>query len=153
MAGKYAKLDKQLLSWLRKNRENVTVAMANQALKITKPTVQRYICRRFSLLEDRGILVCTLKGTTRVCSVTVEPPETFDTPKNQRTWRQNVHASMVTDKIKATSSNQPSVPCATSQEWEAAGGTIERLPSHWDKRAPQNALGAITFLDYISELD
>lgn len=117
MALKYDQLDADLFSWLRRHRRGVTTASAVRALRVTNSTSKRHISRRFSQLEDRGTLVCELQGTTRVCQVIGELPASL--AKKQAG---NDPAEPVNQQIRA----------GDSQEFIAAGGQIERLPSRWD---------------------
>lgn len=114
---KYEQLDADLFSWLRRQRRGITTANAVRALKVTNSTSKRHISRRFSQLEDRGTLVCEIQGTTRVCQVIGELPATLAKKKAA-----NDPAEPVNQQI----------PASDSQEFIAAGGQIERLPSRWD---------------------
>lgn len=139
-----------MLCWLRDNRSNVTTARIINALNITDLPTQRHLSRRFSLLEDKGVLSCTLQGTTRICEVAKDPPDTLHKPKGRQYW-----LTIVPERASEPVSPAPatSISATTSEEFLAAGGRIERLPSHWDKTAPQNAVGIHTLLDLISTLD
>lgn len=139
MAPKYAHVDAALLTWLSNNREGVTTAGAVTALAITDPTTQRHVSRRFTQLEDRGVLRCTLDGTTRVCSVEKDPPETLA----RKRWSQPHPGAPVPPGA--------SIPAADSAAYEAAGGIIERLPSLFDRPARgSQPLGPHTLLDSLS---
>lgn len=143
MAPKYERVDAELFTWLHSNREEVTTATAIAALGVDDPTTQRHISRRFTQLEDRGVLKCTLKGTTRVCTVELDPPTTMARKK----WRQN------TPPAEYTPAPISALHATNSEEFLAKGGTIEKLPSHWDKPATCKGIGIMTFDDLISTLD
>ena len=146
---KYDKVDEALLAWLRENQEAVTTAGAIAALGISCPTTQRHISRRFTLLEDRGALTCHRQGTTRVCTVHVErlPEYLYRGGPNARTWRQRVRAEV------ASTPTSVSIPATNSEEFIAAGGQIERLPSFWDVLPPRRQLGPLTLFDRLTEQD
>lgn len=116
MALKYEKLDTQLCNWLRQNQKGVTTTQAIRALHITDTTAQRHISRRFSQLEDRGVLKCEIVGTTRVCQVIAQVPFLLS---KQRAF------------IGRVVPNSQNIPAANSDEFLAAGGVIERVPSAW----------------------
>lgn len=138
---KYKKLDARVFKWLSKHRSDVTTTKVFKALRITDLVAQRHISRRFTQLEDRGVLSCTLKRTMRVCSVVKEVPKTLAKKK----WAPRPQA--------APPPPIQSIPANDSLEFEQAGGRIEKLPTHWDKPCSQNPLGAFTFTDYINELE
>lgn len=144
MLRKYDQLDSQLFAWLRQIQgvSKATTSGAIEALSVTCSTAQRHISRRFSQLEDRGVLVCSLHGTTRICEVVKDPPETLAKER----WKPKRSAEPVSTK-------SPSIRAANSQEFEAAGGTIQRLPTYWDKPIAAKAIGAMTFQDFLSTLD
>lgn len=142
MSQKYEAFDQKLFAWLRDNRRDVTTAKANQALKAEDSTLQRHVSRRFTQLEDRGVLVCHLEGTTRVCTVQKDPPESL---AKQR-WRP---PSNQQDPLPPAHS----IEAADSIEFEARGGIIEKLPSQWDKKPSCNAVGIISFDHLLASLD
>ena len=143
MPPKYEQVDAQLLAWLDSNRAGATTSLAIQALCITDPTTQRHVSRRFTQLEDKGVLKCRLQGTTRVCSVERNPPTTLA----RKRWQQAAQAA------PAPSAGHSSIPADTSHQFEAAGGRIEKLASPWDKPAPCNSVGIVTFSDFLNTLD
>ena len=160
MARKYDRIDERLLQWLRENPEGATTAAAIEALAVECGTTQRHISRRFSLLEDKGALVCKLHGTTRICSVQLErmPTALHKGGLNNKSWRTRMRAEIddaqgVVAAPALPPSSSPSIRADNSIEFEAAGGHVERLPTSWDKPAPKRQLGPLTFLDYISELE
>lgn len=131
MASKYAKFDLKLFAWLRTNRENITTALIAKTFGITDKTHQRHISRQFTALEDRGVLKCRLEGTTRVCSVDGEVPEDL----TKQPWRRGIHKSIarqLNQEPHIHSSPAQPVVATTSDQFEAAGGTIEKLPTDWD---------------------
>jgi hypothetical protein len=139
MSFKYAKFDRKLFAWLRGIRATngiATTADAILALGVGKnPTLQRHVSRRFTQLEDRGVLVCTLRGTTRLCRIVAEIPDSLA----KQPWRAGI-SKAVSQHLDATGKRSApvqasscSIPAATSDEFLAKGGTIDRLPSHWDK--------------------
>ena len=142
MASKYARFDSNLFAWLRRLRDRdigVTTADAIKALGVTDKARQRHISRRFTQLEDRGVLKCTLHGTTRICTVVAEVPGSLA----KRHWRSMIHADVRNTLSRKTAplnqgASAPSIPARNSAEFEAAGGVIERLPSHWDN-APRGS--------------
>lgn len=140
-ARKYEEFDGRLFAWLHCNRTDVTTSLAIQALGSTGATLERHVSRRFTQLEDRGILKCTLKGTTRVCSVESDPPLTLAS----KPWR--------TPKPVDAPRLPCSIPANDSNQFELAGGTIEKVESHWDKPLAAKAIGALTFTDYVNSLD
>lgn len=144
MRCKYQKLDNQLLSWLHDNRENITTASVALALGISCPTTERHISRRFTHLEDRGVLQCKLQGTMRICSVVKDPPESLAKER----WRPKHN-----EPAKSQDPGQNFIKANDSTSFEAAGGIIERLPSTWDNPAPQRRIGAMTFQDQLTTLD
>jgi hypothetical protein len=128
MALKYEKLDAALFSWLRKHRRGITTASAIHALKVTCPTAKRHVSRRFSQLEDRGTLVCSLDGTTRVCRVEGAMPDTLA--------KQRAH-------IAAIAPANQNIHAADADEFVAAGGEIQRLPSAWDNPEKNRCRGSL----------
>lgn len=159
MARKYDRIDERLLQWLRENPEGATTAAAIEALAVECGTTQRHISRRFSLLEDKGALVCELRGTTRICAVQLErmPTALHKGGLNNKSWRNRIRGD-IDDATGAVTpppppSSHPSIRAENSIEFEAAGGHIERLPTNWGKPAPKRQLGPLTFLDVISELE
>lgn len=129
MTLKYEQLDQEFLSWLRSNRRKVTTSRVLQELKATSTMEKRHLSRRFGQLEDRGTLVCTLVGTTRVCAVVGEVPTTLA----KRKASNDAVAEPVNQHILATN----------SEEFLARGGQIERLPAAWDdpeSNAPKGTL-------------
>lgn len=160
MTRKYDLIDERLLQWLRANPGQATTAAAIEALAVKCTTTQRHISRRFTLLEDKGAIVCELQGTTRVCTVQPDrlPAALHKGGLNNRTWRERIRGDI--DGLHGQhaqhappTSSLPSIPAANSNEFEAAGGHVERLPTSWDKSAPRRQLGPITLLDHLSELD
>lgn len=137
---KYADLDKRVFKWLKKHREGVTTTRIYKALRITDLVAQRHISRRFTQLENKGVLVCKLQRTMRVCVVVEDPPKTL----SKKRWKPQPPPVPIP---------LPSIPANDSTEFEMAGGKIERLPTHWDKPCPQTPLGTFTFLDSINNLD
>ena len=123
MASKYRKLDQKLFAWLRDNRKNATTAGAMKALGITSKLEQRHISRRFTQLEDRSVLRCSLRGTTRVCAVVAEIPASLE----KKRWRPGANL-----KAPPPSAGKP-IPAATSEEFLRQGGIIEKLPSRFDE--------------------
>ena len=156
---KYDALDERLLQWLRENTQEVTTTAAAKALDIKCDIARRHISRRFTILEGIGALVCTLQGKTRVCTVNLErlPPVLHRGGPNNRSWRRQINTAIVNhighSPTPSVPNSQPSIPAKNSQEFEAAGGYIERLPSQWDHEASRRPIGSFTFLDHISELD
>lgn len=127
MALKYDKLDTELFSWLRRQRWGATTAQAITALKVTHSTSRRHISRRFSQLEDRGTLLCELKGTARVCTVIGDLPETLAKTPHKNTAPKPLNQDLL---------------ASNSEEFLAAGGVIEKLSSAWDdpeKNAPRGS--------------
>lgn len=157
MVRKYDQIDERLLQWLREHPEQATTAKAIEALEITDTTTQRHISRRFTLLEDRGVLACSLHGTTRVCTIDVErlPAVLHKGGLNNKTWRSRMRAEIddATGVEAPAPPSSPSIHADNSTEFEAAGGHVERLPSFWNKPLSKRPLGPLTFLDTISELD
>lgn len=159
MTRKYDAIDERLLQWLRENPEGVTTAAAVEALAINCGTTQRHISKRFTLLEDKGALVCSLQGTTRVCTVQPErlPPALHRGGPNNQSWRSRIRTEIdeQTGSVRTPppSSSQPSIPAENSQEFEAAGGHVERLPSYWDRLVPKRQVSPLIILDLLSELD
>lgn len=155
---KYDTTDQRLLSWLRDVSEEITTAHAVDALDIVDPTTQRHISRRFTLLEDRGALRCRLHGTMRICSVDPEklPEHLHKSGPNNRTWRSRIDneiAQCGAQPATDTPVPSPSIPASTSEEFLAAGGTIERLPANWDHPYSSCPLGPTTLLDHLNTLD
>lgn len=138
---KYKELDARVFKWLKRNRTGVTTLRIFKALRITDLTVQRHISRRFSQLEDRGVLVCTLQRTLRVCTVVKDPPKTLAKKK----WRHPAPP--------APPAPSPSIPAANSHEFEQAGGIIQRLETKWGTRPPRTPLGRVTFLEMLHDLE
>lgn len=125
MAGKYAELDKKLFAWLATQQpEEVTTSNAIAALGLTENTEQRHVSRRFSQLEDRGVLTCRLQGTTRFCTVQKELPATL---AKQR-WRPKSSEPL----SASPTSLVKSIPAVNSDEFLAAGGKIDKLDSAWN---------------------
>ena len=124
MANKYRQLDRQLFAWLRDHREDATTAGAVEALGATEKTQQRHISRRFTQLEDRGVLKCTLRGTTRVCVTVAEIPESLE----KQRWRPGINF-----KASPRSPAEKPIQAVDSSEYERLGGTIEKLPSRFDE--------------------
>jgi hypothetical protein len=122
MAGKYRQIDRKLLMWLDHNRVGVTTAKVFDALKIQDETTRRHISRRFTQLEDKGNLVCSLQGTTRICAVSGVLPASMSKHKKWTFGAQN-------------KPQQPgkAIPGTTSDDFIQAGGEIEKLPSCFDK--------------------
>lgn len=147
MVLKYERLDTKLLNWLgehlNQDDQEITTALAAEMLGVSGPTIQRHISRRFSQLEGRGVLVCTLKGTTRVCRVMAQPPTTLAKKK----WQ----ARSVPQTSQPLTGS--SISAENSQEFEAAGGNIERLSNGWNKKQETKSTGIITFSDFLSSLD
>lgn len=139
MAQKYAAFDQKLLGWLAANQKDVTTSQVNQALQADTTTLQRHVSRRFSQLEDRGVLVCRLEGTTRICQVVLPLPDNF----NKKT-----PIRIIEPPLPAVS-----IPAENSSEFEAAGGKIQRLPSTWDRRPTCNAVGLISIDHILAALD
>lgn len=132
MAHKYAKFDRKLFAWLRSVREvKVTTASAAEAVgAAANKTQQRHISRRFTQLEDRGVLKCTLQGTTRICEVVGDIPVSL----SKQPWRKSIAdavARQLNQEPKSTHS-AVSIPATTSEEFLAKGGNMEVLPSRWD---------------------
>ncbi|WP_199097283.1 hypothetical protein [Dyella sp. ASV21] len=117
MALKYDRLDAELFTWLRQNRRGVTTAKAINALGVKCTTAKRHVSRRFSQLEDRGVLVCDIQGTTRVCQVVTDPPATL--------------AKQRVTTASAEPVNQ-NIPASNADEFVALGGRIERIPAAWE---------------------
>ncbi len=148
MARKYDQIDARLLAWLRTAPTEITTAKAIDALGITDTTTQRHLSRRFSLLEDRGALSCTLRGTTRVCTVLVDRlPEVLHKLRHRGTWQSAYQESQAPTEPVA------SIPATNSEEFLAAGGVIERLPSHWDALGPRKSAGPASLMDQIELMD
>lgn len=141
--GKYTDFDSKLFAWLANNREGATTAKAIEALGPLTSTEQRHVSRRFTQLEDRAVLSCELRGTTRVCTVQKDLPATL---AKQR-WRPANQANA------SPSSKAVSIPATTSDEFQAAGGVIEKIPSHWDQKPTCNAVGILDFTHYLASLD
>lgn len=142
MSLKYEAFDQKLFNWLSNNRTNVTTALASQALGASSTTLQRHISRRFSQLEDRGVLECRLEGTTRVCSVIKELPATLA----KKRWRP-------APRPDTSPSPGKSIPAQDSLEFEAGGGNVERLPTYWDRRPSCNAIGLVSIDHVLAALD
>ena len=142
MTRKYEKLDTKLLAWLGINRTGVSTSSAISALGISGKTAERHVSRQFTALQNKGVLVCELQGTTRVCKVIKDPPSTL----SKERWRPK-------HEPKAQAAAAPNITAVDSAAFEAAGGMIQKLPNNWDKPITQKALGAMTFSDYISSLD
>lgn len=138
---KYAKLDKRVFAWLKKHRTGISTARLYKALRITDVVTQRHISRRFTQLEDKGVLVCKLQRTMRVCVLVEDPPKTL----SKKRWKPQ--------PPPPAPKPAPSIPAENSLEFEMAGGKIERLPTHWDKPRPQTPLGTFTLIDTINNLD
>lgn len=170
MVRKYDKIDAALLTWLRTEPKEFTTTDANAFLRITNGIAKRHISRRFTLLEDRGALVCSLRGTTRVCNVLVEklPDVLHKGGPNNRTWRGQMHVSIHGNSPDAPAQFNgangkhhkptprfapPKVATSSVEEFLAAGGQIEVIPNHWDSRAKRKKMGPATFEDYVTELD
>ena len=159
---KYDQIDEDLLNWLRANPSNATTGAVIEALKITCGTTQRHISRRFTLLEDRQLIECTLRGTTRVCTVPVPedlPEYLHKGGSNNTTWRSKTSRDISDRKrgrpVKTIHQPPaPSVQAETSEEFLAAGGVIEKLPSHWNEhKTTKLPLGPQTFFDQFNDLD
>lgn len=126
---KYDKFDKELFSWLEKKKTGITTADAIESLGIQKDrTKQRHISRRFSQLEDRGIIKCDLKGTTRICKLVADLPKTM-----AKKVIKSPHLRTYPQPRPVHHCDRPSIPAADSQEFVANGGVIEVLPNTWDK--------------------
>ena len=159
MIRKYDLIDERLLRWLRENPNQATTAAAIEALAVKCTTIRRHISRRFTLLEDKGALVCSLQGTTRVCTVQPErlPAALHRGGPNNQSWHSRIRIEIDEQTGSAAttppSSSSPSIPAADSIEYEAAGGHVERLPTNWDNVEPRRQFGPATMLDRLSELD
>ena len=96
MTRKYDLIDERLLQWLRENPGQATTAAAIEALAVKCTTTQRHISRRFTLLEDKGAIVCELQGTTRVCTVQPDrlPAALHKGGLNNRTWRERIRGDI-----------------------------------------------------------
>lgn len=125
---KYESLDGELLTWLARKKEQITTTIAVQALRLTDSTEKRHIARRFSQLEERGALVCELQGTTRVCYVAGVLPHTFYWKKAQAPKPEPVNQNII---------------ASNSEEFLAAGGTIERLSAAWENRGLSVPAGSL----------
>lgn len=137
---KYAKLDTRVFKWLSKHRTDLTTARVYKALRITDPVEQRHISRRFTQLEDRGVLVCSLRRTERICKVKKEVPKTLA----KKRWAPKP-PPQPPQQIQ-------SIPAENSYQFEMAGGRIERLATHWDK--PVKVCGcSIRLSEYIDDSD
>jgi hypothetical protein len=139
MARKYQKFDKKLFAWLHENRSEVTTASAIQALGISCSTTQRHVSRRFTQLEDRGIIKCTLRGTTRVCEVLQDLPADFAA----RRWNPTATDRFQNQTAPSMSPTTAAIPASNSEEFEAAGGKIERLGTNWDRPMRLRPLGVL----------
>lgn len=139
MSSKYARFDSKLFAWLRRHRADntdVTTAAAITALAVTDKAKQRHISRRFTQLEDREVLDCRLAGTTRICKVVAEVPDSL----GKKHWRSLINAE-IRSRASQTARKEadaarvtpaPSIRARNSEEFLAAGGQIQTLPNHWD---------------------
>lgn len=155
---KYDKIDQELLAWLRTNPKDFTTNQAAEILGVSCLTTHRHISRRFSLLEDRQLLRCTLYGTKRICNVpdpTALPDVLHKGGPNAQLWRQAIIADAVASLPSAPAKAQTSrsFPGTTSEDFVAAGGVIEKLPAHWDHPLDKQPLGPQTFFDQFNDLD
>lgn len=133
MPPKYAQIDQRFLDWLRSNRgrTDLTTAGCISDLAITCTTTQRHISRRFTFLEDRGILTCTLRGTTRIC--TVHPDKEIPSTMARQRWRPK-NNSAIRELDAAALPKSTSIVAANSDEFLAAGGKIDTIPSNWNRK-------------------
>lgn len=145
MSQKYAAFDQKLFAWLAENRTDVTTSLVNQELEADSTTLQRHVSRRFTQLEDRGVLKCRLEGTTRVCSVEKDLPTTL---AKQR-WRPGPGL----DSSLPPATPHVSIPARNSLEFEAAGGHVQRLTTHWDQKPSCNATGMLSIDSVLAALD
>lgn len=142
---KYAAFDKRLFAWLADNREEVTTSQVNEALGADSVTLQRHVSRRFTQLEDRGILSCRLEGTTRICTVQKDLPDTLA----KKRWRPGPGP----DPVIPTPVPHRSIEATTSDEFIAAGGVIDKLPCAWDRKPTCNAVGLVSIDHVLAALD
>lgn len=145
--GKYEQLDQQLFAWLRDNQGVFTTAMAIQALYVEStpppPTIVRHISQRFTQLENKRILQCTLFGTQRMCTLVGELPDTLTKAR----WKPPT--SNTTPVVTATQS----IPATTTEEFLAAGGVIQELPCQIGEPGGTNPIGQFTLGDQLFALD
>lgn len=140
---KYAKLDTRILRWLGRHRENVSTAQLFKALRIISSIEQRHISRRFTQLEDKGILRCSLKRTERFCKVIKDPPKTL----NKKRWVAHPPPKVViTLHIK-------SIPANNSEEFKLAGGRIEIIKSNWNIPHSQTSIDSTQYFNDTEDCD
>lgn len=139
---KYAELDARVFRWLSAHRTDVSTAAVFKALRVTDPVQQRHIQRRFTQLEYKGVLICTLRRTERICRVVSDPPTTLARKK----WAPKPAPAPIV-------SNIPSIPAENSTEFEQAGGIIERLQTSWGKRITRIPLGESVMFDLLNDPD
>lgn len=128
MTRKYADIDSRLLRWLKRAPEKVTTAKMLKALQVTDLVTQRHLSRRLHLLEERGAIKCQLEGTTRVCVVVLHKiPSTLYKSPNPLAWHHSHQPTMTHTTVEPVKS----VPATNSEEFIAAGGKVQIIPSQW----------------------
>ncbi len=140
---KYEKLDTRVFRWLGKHLKDLTTVRVFKALHITNPVEQRHVSRRFTQLEDKGILVCKLNRTMRVC--VVAKGKTLPKTLTKKRWAPRPAPTIVV--------TIQSIPAEDSNQFELAGGKIERLGTRWNNSCSQIPTGSSSLLDYIDDVD
>lgn len=143
LMAKYAELDKRVLRWLGRHREDISTAKIIKALKITDSVEKRHISRRFTQLEDKGVLICSLKRTERFCKVIKDPPKTMD----KKRWTPNPSPKVVYFL------NIKSIPANNSDDFLLAGGQIEKIESRWNIPCYQIPTSSTQYFDDIEDYD
>lgn len=132
MTHKYKSFDKKLFAAMNSQQKEITTQSLATALDVLKSkTHQRHITRRLSQLEQRGVISCRTHGMTRICEVTGELPEFF---AKRQVWRNSIHSEVQQDmrNAEAKAAEIKPIKASTSEEFLAAGGVINVLPTQWD---------------------
>lgn len=137
---KYADIDARLLRWLKRAPKQVTTAKMLKALKVTDLVTQRHLSRRLHLLEEKGAIRCKLEGTTRVCVVVLQKiPSTLYKAPNPLAWHRSHQPTMSNTTVEPVKS----IPASNSEEFIAAGGKVQIIPSQWSSRPYATKPGSV----------
>lgn len=138
---KYESLDQSLLDWVYQTQSSFTVSQVVEALGVTEISLKRHVSKRITQLQTRGYISCQMDGCKRICKVEKERPETL----SRKGWRSK--------PIEVKKAKDAALPALNSEDFIKAGGVVERLPSHWDKKPSINTVGVVDFAHYLAQLD
>lgn len=128
MSSKHAGLDRKLFKWIRETATGFTVRGAIDVLQLHGKAERRHINRRFLQMRARKLIVLVSSSPVQTFDTCATIP--FDTTKPG--WKACPSPSLKTRPVIQEVPVASSIIASTSEEYEASGGRIERLPTQWN---------------------